>query len=184
MELCPENVVHLGPHIVSMYLLSPGLAAPRPWYMVWEEFSGHVLQDCCFRRYLDLFIPCIPLWFCEVWVKIACHQQICPPVVLSYDPNNMLYWGGVLRGQLTTHNKPVPPPWCQLKYGDVQSMLLVVLCRKARQLAVENHHASTVLARRTRHYHHILWLLLHVYSISDIGLLNKYQFNFGLICST
>ena len=42
MEVYPDNLIHLGPHLPTLLEHAPSPAVPCPWDAAWEEVTGHV----------------------------------------------------------------------------------------------------------------------------------------------
>ena len=73
-----------------------------------EEVSTHVLQSLLRHSLCNPLVPLPYLWYGQVGVEIVDHQQRGPPGILADGRDDVLYFLGLVWGQVAPHYKPPP----------------------------------------------------------------------------
>ena len=173
--VCAQDVVGPGAHLPAAPVHGPRSAVLQPRLVLWEEVSAHVLQYLLRHGRCNPLIPLPVLWRVQVSVEIADHQQRGPPGPLADGREDVLYFRGVIWGQVAPYNKPPPVARRQLKADDVRSVGLERLHGEVLRRSVEYGDAAAVRARRLCCHHPLSTRLLRINPFCDLSLLENSQ---------
>ena len=96
----------------------------------------------------NIFILHLPLWLCQVSVKIDEHQQRIPPGLLADGRDDVLYFRGVVWGQVVPHNVPPLAARHQMKAHGICAVEMERLHGEILFRTIEHGNAPAVCAWR------------------------------------
>ena len=121
-----------------------------------------------------------PFWNGQVRIEVSGHQQLGPSGLHADGHDNVLYGGGVFKGDITPHNMTPLPPHHQLEADGVRDVESERLQREVLHLVVEDRDATDVQARRRRCCDAIPAQLPHKNPPRDLRLLEDSKFDIPL----
>ena len=89
--LCAQYVVGMGVHLPDFPLHGPCADVLQPRLVPWEEVASHILHLLLCHSRCNTLVPLLALWYNQVGVEIAGHQQHAPPGPLADGRDDFLY---------------------------------------------------------------------------------------------
>ena len=121
-----------------------------------------------------------PFWNGQVRIEVSCQQQLGPSGLPSNGHNNVLYGGGVVKGNIIPHNMTPLLAHHQLEADGVRDVESERLQREVLHLVVEDRDTTDVQARRRRRCDAIPAQLPHKNPPRDLRLLEDSKFDIPL----
>ena len=92
--------------------------------------------------------PTRSLRLCQFKIKTPCHQQFGSLGALSEHFDDAIYWRGVVGGEVTSNDVPLPLTRLQIKANNVRAEIMDGLYYKLQRSLVDHLSSAAVSARR------------------------------------
>ena len=89
-----------------------------------EEVCQDIFEYLCRQYRSNILSPPFALWLQQFHIEIPCHQQFVAPGALLERGDNTLYCRGVVGGEVTSDDLPLPRSHRELETDDVRAKLV------------------------------------------------------------